>query len=236
MKYLKTYEESNLEEDNFSKIKEIILRDCKPYLDDLKKLKETKFLHRGMKNRLFFSNIDGISEKITVSKNRLPVDTNRYVNHYINEIFEKKFGLKLRNECVFTIPQHLSNNIYGKCYFMFPIGDYKCYTSFFVSDLFSRLRDTDMIYFYNYLSNGLKILSEENIKEYLKRNNLTIDVQDILDAKKEFDKILDTYKEYDGVTNEFINSFTLANEIMIVCDKYYLIDEKYTDQLINLLK
>ncbi len=233
MKYLKTYESSII----VSEIKELLLRDCKKYLIDIKKIKKRipeYFLYRGL-----HIDEDISIEKLEVDKHRTPVDTNVYVNNYVNNFFENKFGIRLREECVFTSSIIIGGSLYGPKFLFFPIGDYKAYTSEKIEDFYSDVSLYNSKRFLSYITN---METTEVTPDLLEK--FTIDVlrlqrgiaiehaKTILEEKKEFDKLLDSYKKYDGVE---YNMMTEPNEIMIECDEYYVVSTDYIEDIKKLI-
>ena len=54
-------------------------------------------------------------------KNRKPKDTPEEIHNLFDEIFYKKFRIKLRSESIFTSSNQADIHIYGDVYFIFPV-------------------------------------------------------------------------------------------------------------------
>lgn len=70
--------------------------------------------------------------------NRAPMNVPLEFHHYLNSIFEEKFGWPVRNG-TFSYSDKEKTYFYGQPYMFFPIGDYKFVWSPNVSDLFGAL-------------------------------------------------------------------------------------------------
>jgi len=203
VKYLRRYEESLNDKQNELNL---ILTDCKQYIEDVKE--SGIFLYRGVEKNIY---------SITKSeneRNRQPVDTDINLHDYINDFFENKFGIRLREECVFTF-QHDMYQSYGTNYLMFPIGEYTYYTSKDVLDLYRTLSVPKFSKF---------ALSKRGI---LDSNQMETFHNEINEQEDKFIKLLGTYKEY----NSLSEIGETPCEIMIDCDSYYLIPLRLTNDV-----
>lgn len=211
-------------------IKESLLRDCKPILSDLKKVqKETvefKFLWRGLGKKGIFA--DGVDfEKFVPLKNRKPIDTSIALHKYINDYFEEKFGVRIREECVFA--DTFRNSIYGEPHMMFPIGEYTVYYSDKISDFYRDSNNSIEITYFNFYMKNVDEYSEESLDRFVNKwekiGEIDAKKELIWDEKDWFDEnFLETYKKYDGVNYDIMR---VNNEVMIMCDKYYLVGWEY---------
>ena len=65
------------------------------------------------------------TREISIRKDRKPRDTNIYVHALLDAYFQKKFGVKVRSEGLFTTGDRQISTKYGQAYYVFPVGDFK---------------------------------------------------------------------------------------------------------------
>ena len=123
----------NEEKENIESIWIKLIKDCKPFLKELKRSNSIsrQFFYRGS-NKI---NADII--KIKPRNNRNPLNTPKKIHNYLDQEFKKKFGWKARSEGVFTTSNFHTG--YGKSHIFFPIGKYKYLYSQQILDLYSHL-------------------------------------------------------------------------------------------------
>lgn len=141
-------------------------------------------------------------ELITAPKNRKPKDMNPIVSDKLDNLFFEYFGYYLRSEGVFATKVEYVTETYGHGYIFFPKGEYKYFWNKDVEDLYARLSD-DSSWYYDY-STGL----------------------------------IGYDKEYDLELEEIVNGYQDSNledidkqEITFICDKYYLVNIKYLQDI-----
>ena len=186
---------------------EQIKKDCQPFIKEIKN--PNCFLYSGRKEKLPY-----IKKK--VRKDRKPLDTPEVIHNALNDIFKKKFGIKLRSESLFVSKCIGQASGYGTPYIILPIGKYKLYSNTDITDLYSSLNQ------YVNLTELVEFWTTEYIKP----------------AKEDFmnraQKIVDGYKETTSPVKQ-----RDKQEIMLVCDEYYAINAEKTlvqELLIKLYK
>ena len=235
MKYLKTFE--SIEEDkSVSEIRKILERDCKPFLLDLKKVQkhtaEYKFLWRGLRMpEIEYKPI----VKLKPKKKRNPSDTAEILHDYINDIFEEKFGVRIREVGTFTHTHESS--MYGVPYLFFPIGNYSAYFSPDIDDLYlfmgSPVNFDNMYHFIDYARHMEVIdskISNKTLEDYCEKHHVTKSF--ILDHKKYFDSLINNYQKFNSINTEIM---TKTHEIIIDCKNYYLVNKRYKNDVVNLI-
>jgi hypothetical protein len=138
------------------------------YCDEIKKhcmpfLKTFKIpIYRGKEDdRMFF--------KAKTRKDRIPKDMPRYLHEYLDILFEKKFGWRVRSSGAFCTIDFAQSLSYGTPYMFFPIGDFQFIHSPQIRDLYVFLRDNGYVPFPDLLSSQLKDLFDI-VKKYQKEN------------------------------------------------------------------
>ena len=142
---------------------------CKPYIDLVKKTKpDILFLYKGMNDSYDF--------KIrTTRKNRTPLNMPLKLHNYIDNLFKKKFGVKLRSETLFVTNDAGWASDYGIVNIVIPIGKFDYYWNPEVNDL------------YEYLPFSINKLSK-NIEKYKEEIQKTVDGYK---KNKDFKKMMD---------------------------------------------
>lgn len=238
---------NEVNEKEINEVVSLIEKNCKEYLKYFYKNKTA--LISGRK----YENSDFIDKEIR--KNREPLDSPLFLHEFLDSIFNKKFGKKLRSESMFCKSDGDVRH-YGNKYIIFPIGKYNLYYSNTIRDLYSHI--SDLIYneygsseilkdlkIYNniwftkgnkygsekiYMFNGF---SREKVKKWLTDINI-IDKYDIesIDDLKEITKndVIDTLKT-ENIQNSYEKSKDWKNiekdhEVMLYCDKVFMIKEQ----------
>ena len=127
---LKPTEHTN---DDFKNVIEILERDCKPFLDEVKS-NNIEPIFRSVERIKLDEN--GMIKKLCRTDRR-PLSTAVSVSNQLDDLFLDKFGVKLRSNGVFTSKR--KELLYGNPYIFFPIGNYKYYWSTEVNDLYAKL-------------------------------------------------------------------------------------------------
>jgi septum formation topological specificity factor MinE len=112
---------------------ESVKKNCKPYINLVKKSNcKNKFLYKGMYTSYDF--------KIrTVRKNREPLNMPIILHNYIDKLFKKKFGVKLRSETIFVSSDITLTYEYGTPNIIIPIGKFDYYWNKEIYDLYEDL-------------------------------------------------------------------------------------------------
>jgi len=199
------------------KFKQFLLTEDKSFNDVIRLIEKNcqpyvkDFIKADQPTQFFYRGYEGKVNDIvmkTVRKNRKPLDTPIELHNALNKAFKKKFGVNLRSESLFVTN---NNNIaldYGPIYMVFPIGKYSIYWSEKIRDLYVYFNDNHNLI--QWLKHTEKVNKEAElaVKTYVKGN---------------LKKKLNDGKVY-------------SNEVMLLCDKYYLVNFKYREQLINYFK
>ena len=166
-----------------------------------------------------FNNLEFDLFKKTVRKNRRAMDTAANLSKVIDDWFEEEHGIRARSEAVFCFGEAGRANayMYGPVCAVFPIGKFTYVWSPKVVDL------------YDDISLG-KIQHDGDVKAQCLGSDGKVDpdiIKDIMDGL--------------GYTiNGFDKAVTMANEIMIDCDEYYVIplaiDEETREKTMGALK
>jgi len=137
-------------------------------------------------------------------KDRTPIDTPKEIHKKLDELFKKEFGWKARSEGVFVTGSRSQAGMYGDPHIVLPIGKFKYVWSPSIPDLTV------------YLERDVHVLMRIHGKE------------EIIMEPEEYNKILkNTVNKYKST--DFENAILSRNEIIIKCDRYYLINENFLD-------
>lgn len=129
--------EKEFEDDDFLNIKEILERDCKKFLDELKS-KNQKPLFRGVRNKDDVDN--GIYTKSSRTDRRSK-DSDPGFSELFDKKFEEVLGVRLRSNGVFVTKNPNTSQDYGTSFMFFPVGDYEYYANPKINDLYSNISD-----------------------------------------------------------------------------------------------
>lgn len=168
-RYSEYYDKLNREYDDtykhsdFQKIWKILERDCKPFLEEIKK-SNSDLIFRGVHKDLD-NNVTYGMDKKAVRRNRYSKDMNPEIQQLFDDKFAEKFGVRLRSECIFASKDPLTAMNYSghsqeisrkrkQPYLFFPIGDFNYYWNPDVYDLFTQVEDVDWYYKWFYLEGG----------------------------------------------------------------------------------
>lgn len=233
----------NVKNYDFNHVKEIIMKDCKPFIDLLNRSNEMNkksdsLFFRGVIHLEYKMDLDpyGIHKRKT-RIDRDPKDTNKFIHDDVNDIFEKKFNIRLRSDSVFATKHLGSTEGYGSSYIFFPIGDFKFFYSKYYADLYSEISNEPW-YIYA-ISNDIRAALEHEYQEdplYRKDFDTDREYQDYLEKMKKRMKL--EYKEFlDNVEKTYQQGETFSDivteEVMFVCDSYYLVELEYLKDMID---
>jgi hypothetical protein len=188
-----------------------IKNNCQPFLNESLYLP----LYRGISN---ITNEKYIHKK--TRENRRPKDTSVDITNFINNYFEKKFGIRFRsNHSMMAAGSYEFARTFGKPFNVFPAGEYKFCWSPKIADLFSwiitsiPIVDEDEDIFFDVFNEGN---FEKATKMLDKLEYKTTDLKEAIKSKKE---IMFYCKDYYGINFNFTmaeyrgNINTVANKI-----------------------
>ena len=249
-----------------SDIKDILLKDCKYFLKEVKK--SNGLLYRGKEDHI---------ESIELFKNRIadrkPKDTQKHIHDEFNLLFKKKFGWPVRNGIFVTSDKGLAEE-YGHPNIFFPKGDFDFVWSDSIKDLYSDEIENSIIgiEFYNvydgyeweeefgeggngnWTYKGKKISYNkysDNILDILGIDEEDYDEADLewvpdveeeewyIKSEGEFsNRVKELYK---SIVNRYTNKNLLKamkskNEISFNCKEYYLINVMYEESILKWIK
>lgn len=234
MKYIKEFfdfEDSEdyyvdkLPKDDFNIIKNILEEEC----SDAIKLMKNGLLYRGIK----YADMHHINGKYIlgmyvkeVRKNRRAKDTSSTINTLLNDEFEKQIGIRLREECVFATRDVNEAGEYKSeteqlDFIIFPIGKFDYYLNTEVDDLYGTMNKVSNSIWYNNYSRFSGIRS----------TTLTISI-----SEKEHEELRKTNIE--NIVSGYVKNADISDfkgEVCIICDKYYLVDSRYLDEINKLI-
>lgn len=197
---------------NIEEIQSIIEKDCKPFIDDWKRLNISKWLMSGRTVSTQF-------KKFSVRTDRKPKDTPIDIHNMVDDWFYKKFGIKARSNVVFvTFDPDLTED-FGELYLIFPIGQYKVISSASVVDLYMTIEDA----MYDIMGSDFNIKTWSDKSYDPDGSNLKERV------KEKIIKLLDKGKYTTKLSFH-------DNEIMLSCKEYYVVDKTYNKGLLEYFK
>lgn len=199
-------------EEEWNPIKEKLLADCKPFLNDMGGFKE--FLYRGVSRRI--NNI----EQLSTRKDRSPKDTKEKAHNQFDEFFKKRYGWKARSEnVIFAFGSSTPAINYGKPYLVFPIGSYEYLWSEHIFDLTNTLSAFAADWVVTNM--GAEYLKPEFMQKFNEHEEYD---KFLKEFKTEF---LETYQKGRSGDKGIYEAAKSRNEVMVHCDKYYLVDVKF---------
>jgi hypothetical protein len=110
-----------------------LFKECRPYIEELRKNKLDHFFYRGTNKKT------NDLMKIKPRTDRYPKDMPQGVHEYIDNYFYRKFKWRPRSEGVFTSYRRSEVLNYGFAYIFFPIGKYQYIFSPDIEDLYGEL-------------------------------------------------------------------------------------------------
>jgi len=176
----------------------ILKKECMPFINEMKRGNIQSWFFRATEKK-----IDTIRE-IKLRVNRKPRNIPKEIHDYMDMLFKKHFGWKVRSEGVFaTSDRYTISNIYGEPYLFFPMGKYKYVYHPQIGDIYNFF---DVMYGISY--------GEEYI--------------DIDKMKKKFDELISQY-----TSKKLTNAYESVVEVSFKCKSYYLVDKKYGGKLMK---
>ena len=186
-------------------IKQILQKRCKPFLNEWD---GKRLLYRGMQGKYYPYGIK------TTRTDRKPLDTKPNIHKWLDIVFEKKFGWKVRSESVFTTGSQRETTRYGKPYVIFPMDKYDYLYSLHIPDLYRAMHTSS-----NILNPIIKdIIINNKDKQYKS-------VDDIFEVHGEY--IATELSDYYIKNKDLNNAISMNVEIMIKCNQYFCIDYEY---------
>jgi hypothetical protein len=134
MKFTEYLEESSTIKLQAFGVISALQKNCKPFIDELKKTNQNKLLYRGSK-KTSTKNIISVIPR----QDRTPMDMPSEVHEYLDELFYAKFGWYPRSNGVFVTSSKSTTERYGKSFLFFPIGKYSFIYNPHIEDLFSYI-------------------------------------------------------------------------------------------------
>lgn len=180
--------------------------------------KQNLFVYRGVRHKI------KTFEVLNRRKDRRPTDMPIHLHRDFNNLFQKKFGFKLRSEGVFTSSSKGIASYYGinsimfgdtsGAYIFVPIKPYKFYYSLLVKDLYMDIGSEGSI--------NLKLLTPYESDLIIHNEPLIL----APNLKKKYDEILE--RIVNSYTNKNLKqAIPLEHEIVFDCDKYILFNVDY---------
>jgi hypothetical protein len=183
------------------KQKDLLFKNCKPFLKDVKKrLKNTNhFLYRGITDSRGMPWIEK-----NVRQDRRPLDSEQQWHDDFGAGFKRKFGVNARSQGLFT--EMIKSYQYGSPYIVIPKGSYYCIWSDTIQDAAEWAPDA----IYQYGESGS--YGESSVQK-------SID--------KHVDKLMKTYHK--GSVDKAIAGVESSKggyrtEVTIICKSYYAVD------------
>ena len=175
-------------------IKQIIERDCAPYLQEV----GDKSLLRGMPiNQQFL-------KKRTRLADRIPKDTPPELHNMINEYFVKEYKKPFRNAMFCTGKLHEAKQ-YGTPYAVYPIGDFEYLWSPTVIDLWLTYDE-----------------SKYELRKQLSKSGILNVAPDF--ENKMHELFLKEYIVRKYIHNSALQAaIQIGNEVMVWCEEYYAV-------------
>jgi hypothetical protein len=160
-------------------------------------------------------------------KNRIPRDIDKVVHEELDELFHKNFGESVRSEGVFTTKVIFDCTEYGSPFFVFPIGGFKYFWNPDIDDLYTKMEfdalykfhiSDDESYLVDVYGGGVDFDSMSDVETnnwYNKHRHLAQDA-----FYSDLEELVSGYQT-DGLDH------VKGQEVVIMCDEYYLIDIKF---------
>jgi len=193
----------------------VLLEECQPFLEEFKKiyLSGTKLpLRRGMT----FQPTEHIT-KIKVNKNRTPSNTNIRLHNASDQWFLDNFGVKARSQSFFCTSSKAVAKDYGFPFFVFPVGNFEIIWSRRVDDLFMYLRESTVL-----KNAGVDVPDRTKAKEM-------INDPSIISDKLLYETVSNLLDSADYVKGKLDEALASKNEIMVLCDYYYVAEDHDKD-------
>jgi hypothetical protein len=204
----------------FEKIKELLINDCPKFLDDIQ---NSQLVLRGCQHYDTDKIVEGMWSLVP-HKNRTPKNTNKDVQELYDRVCREKVGTNVRSAGVFTSKIANQVSAYGKTHMFFPIGEYRCFWNDNVKDFYIELQSWDSYYYY---CTG----DEQTLFDYFGEPE-DLDTEDLADwICERGDELIEDFK---STINDYVDEMIEGHidvvtdeEMIFVCDEYYIVDVKY---------
>lgn len=207
-----------------NRIIEIIEKDCRPFLKQIKKA--DGFIYRVSGRRPGPMGIIKVSSHIATGRD--PSAMNKTIHNLLNQAFEKLFGWKVRDGVPVSgnIDVSDTTGIWGLTSIAFPIGDFGFVWSPKIDDLnFDTFTNAPNVSVKDYISSNL---NSDEYNEFMKGTQPGLNYDMPLPLQKKIVKLLEKglvlNKYTDGDLKKAVQS---DNEIFVICDSYYLVYPDY---------
>ena len=183
-------DDPDVDDEELELIAKHLKENCQPYF---RQWAPHHYLYRGIEGE-FTSGI------FTTRKQREPSDTPLWLHNALNELFEKKFGWKVRDGVFATHDTEVAQHYGDAVYCIFPVGEFEYVWSPHVADFYTAM--------------------EENLKEW----QAAVAAKDYTPIAEWIEKAEYTNKGLRKLATANESRYgTFINEISIKCEKYYAI-------------
>lgn len=241
---------------NDQQIIDMIKRDCQPWLSAAGKNLAWRGISiaggKGFTKAVFKTADYGVPDMLigAVRTDRVPKDSPMWLHNALNKHFQKSVGIPLRSASLFCTGSSMLAENYGHVYAVFPIGNFNYAWSKMIVD------PTHTFYIGPYQEDGLpqsgdglNELIENEFHEYSADMGLwTFDVNDYIKNIEDNEKAQAVWQQFceDFIEHNELWKYNTGikdaltkykdHEIMIVCDKYYLVELDVVDRIRKHLK
>lgn len=191
---------------------EKMVKDCKPFLKELKK-SDYEFLYSGRKD--VYQNF----KKKKTRKRRRPKDTPIEIHNILDKSFKENFGVKARSESFFVSNNPYEVGEYGRVHYVFPVGNYKLIYSNKVQDLYRYIAHKISAEFGDSAEYFINVFGSSDDVEISGYNESEWKVE----VKKLIDDIVKTYKQ----SKKIPTGLQVGYEIMLIADEVRLLSFDY---------
>lgn len=211
-------------------IQNFLLENCQPVLKDFQRRDSAKLPYIGKRDVVTY-------EVKKPRKHRRPKDTFPEVHSFFDYELYKRFNIWARSQCIFTTGNKNMASNYGPVSVVLPIGEYEIIWNPQIEDLWTHLEDHwDVV---NYIMDDFENIGdqiwfgidsdypEEDDEEREQRFEVRLEEWKE-GAREMIDEILRDYKR-----GNIIEAVYSGHEIMLDCDEYVLINNKYDIDIIN---
>ena len=182
--------------DDMDEVVDILKKNCKQYINDVKNHYNGNFLLSGRKGEVFF-------DKRRVRKDRKPKDTPLEIHEAMDDWFKDEFGIRFRSNSFFAGFIRKIVAWYGETYMVFPIGKYLAISSPNIKDIYMTIED-----YMGKTTEVLDLKDDWNILDDASKETAIDGIEHILD-KADYKDVRKGYNE--------------KNEVMVHCDEYYVL-------------
>ena len=157
---------------------------------------------------------DKILIEKSVRKDRKPKDTPIEIHNRLDDMFEKKTGIRLRSNSLFCANDKDIAQGYGRPYYIFPMGKYQTWYNPKVLDLYAYFNNADVkksLDIHITMTEPLKLISTKIKEDY------------------EYEKLFNNYVE--NIVDGYKKGFPKKGEIEITlhCDKYLAVNYNWAE-------